>query len=96
MKLSKKTKINLSVLKALANDKRMAIFMILCEKNGADISASEIATRMGMLHNTLSGHLLILLKAELITFVKIGREHIYLIDNDNTFKELIAWLKNPR
>lgn len=78
--------------KALSDPIRREILEIL--KEGA-LSAGEIASRFDMTQATISYHLSILKKANLI-YERKEKNFIYYDLNASVFEEMILWLKQFR
>jgi ArsR family transcriptional regulator, arsenate/arsenite/antimonite-responsive transcriptional repressor len=68
------------MLSALAQPTRLEVFRLLvrCEPEG--MPAGEIARRLNVPHNTMSTHLTILSRAELISSERRGRSIVYRVD----------------
>lgn len=62
---------------ALAQPSRMAIFRLLVRAGPEGLQVSEISRRLGIVISTLSGHLLILRRANLLTATRHQREIHY-------------------
>ncbi|WP_337188609.1 metalloregulator ArsR/SmtB family transcription factor [Phenylobacterium sp.] len=67
----------IAALSALAHEGRMAVFRLLVRAGPAGMPAGEIARAAGMLANTLSSNLSILVAAGLVTSRREGRSVIY-------------------
>ncbi|MGL5084671.1 MAG: autorepressor SdpR family transcription factor [Clostridium sp.] len=77
-----------NTFKALSDPTRREILVIL--KEGKK-SAGEIAEKFEMTQATVSHHLSILKKADLITEEKIWK-HVYFELNVSVFEEVMMWL----
>lgn len=62
---------------ALAQGTRLAVFRLLVESEPDGLAAGEIARRLGVPQNTLSGHLGIPTRAELVTAERRSRSIVY-------------------
>ena len=69
-------------LAALAQDTRLSAFRLLVRAGHGGLPAGEIATALGVPHNTLSTHLAVLVRASLIGAERDGRRIIYRVDFD--------------
>lgn len=67
-------------LSALAQGSRLAVFRALVRAGPDGLPAGEIAREVGVLPNTLSSHMTILLQACLVTSRRNGRSIIYSAD----------------
>ena len=67
----------IAVLSALAQPSRLECFRLLVTREPEGLAAGEIAREMGIPQNTMSSHLAILARAELVTAVRCGRSIIY-------------------
>ncbi len=74
--------------KALSDPTRREILNLLKEK---DLSAGEIVEHFDMTGATISHHLSILKKANLITDTKKGK-YIYYELNLSVFEEILTWI----
>ena len=79
---------NIEVLKALASDCRLQIVCMLLEK---DMSAGEIAERLGVTPAALSYHLKLLKNADLVMEYK-SKNFIYYEINTTVLEDLILWI----
>ncbi len=70
----------LAQLCALAQDTRLAVFRLLMRVDADGLSAGEIAGRLSVAPNTLSGHLTALRLAGLIAQRREGRRLMYAAD----------------
>jgi DNA-binding transcriptional ArsR family regulator len=76
------------VFKALADPTRRKILDLLKDK---DLSAGEIADHFQMTKPSISNHLSILKKAELVLVEKKGQFMIYSL-NTTLFQDVIRWM----
>ncbi len=83
----------ISVLAALAQPTRLAIFRLLIKHEPVGITAGVIAETVGAPHNTLSSHLAILVRAGLLRSTREGRTIIYR-SNVEGMRSLIGFLVN--
>jgi DNA-binding transcriptional ArsR family regulator len=67
-------------LAALAQETRIGVFRLLAGAGAAGLPAGEVARRLGVPHNTMSGHLAILARAGLVAARREGRSMIYAAD----------------
>lgn len=81
----------LDALAALSQKTRLETFKLLVEEGHEGLLAGEIAERLGVLQNTMSTHLNILLKAELVRKERQGRAIRYCVDIQ-TMQGLLAYL----
>ncbi len=86
-------KINAAVgaLSALGHPGRLAAFRALVQAGGDGLAAGELARRLEVPANTLSGSLGILARAGLVTSRRHGRSIIYAADHA-MMAELLGWL----
>lgn len=75
-------------IKALGDDTRFALILLLKEKN---FFLSELSNKLSLSPATISHHAQILLKANLITIVVEGRKTFYKINHEK-IHELAKWL----
>jgi ArsR family transcriptional regulator len=76
------------IFKALNDSTRREILEILKSK---DLSAGEIADRFNMSKPSISHHLDILKRADLITFEKKGQFIIYSV-NTTVMEDILQWI----
>jgi DNA-binding transcriptional ArsR family regulator len=76
---------------ALAQPTRLSVFHLLVEHEPAGVPAGEIARHLGVPHNTMSSHLAILTRAELIEAKRQSRSIIYRARLD-TVRRLAGYL----
>jgi len=69
-----------SAFAALGHETRLNVFRLLIKAGHEGISAGRLAERAGILQNTLSAQLKILVQAELVTAERDGRTIIYRAD----------------
>jgi ArsR family transcriptional regulator, arsenate/arsenite/antimonite-responsive transcriptional repressor len=81
----------ISVLAALAQPTRLAIFRLLIKHEPVGITAGVIADTIGAPHNTLSTHLAILVRAGLLRSTRDGRTITYR-SNVEGMRALIGFL----
>ncbi len=81
----------LSALAALGQDTRLEVFRLLVRCGPQGIAVGEIANRLGIVQNTLSAHLKILVQADLIRADRDGRTIRYSADMTG-FRDLLAYL----
>ncbi|SHF36533.1 transcriptional regulator, ArsR family [Seinonella peptonophila] len=80
------------VFKALADPTRRMILDLLKDK---DLSAGDIANHFSMTKPSISNHLSILKKAELVLAEKQGQFIIYSL-NTTLFQDVIKWMLELR
>jgi DNA-binding transcriptional ArsR family regulator len=80
-----------SALSALAQESRLKVFRLLVRAGGEGMAAGAVADALHIPHNTLSTHLGVLARAELITARKEGRSVIYAVDLAGT-RRLLRFL----
>jgi ArsR family transcriptional regulator, arsenate/arsenite/antimonite-responsive transcriptional repressor len=85
------TKSAVASLSALAHEGRLAAFRLLVQAGRDGLAAGEIARRLGMLPNTLSASLNVLVQAGLIRSQRAGRSIIYTADYD-AMRDLLTFL----
>ena len=83
----------ISVLAALAQPTRLAIFKLLLKHEPVGITAGVIAETIGAPHNTISTHLAILVRAGLLRSARDGRSIVYRADVEG-MRALIGFLVN--
>jgi ArsR family transcriptional regulator, arsenate/arsenite/antimonite-responsive transcriptional repressor len=83
----------ISVLAALAQPTRLAVFKLLLKHEPIGVTAGVIADTVGAPHNTISTHLAILVRAGLLRSTREGRTIIYRADIDG-MRALIGFLVN--
>jgi arsenate reductase len=81
----------LDSLAALAHETRLDAFRLLVQAEPGGLLAGEIATRLGVIQNTMSGHLAALAHAGLVSARREGRAVRYGIDTD-AVRGLFAFL----
>lgn len=67
----------MQVMSALAQNTRLEVFRKLVAKLPEGMSSGELASATGAAANTMSAHLAILARADLVASDKIGRTVIY-------------------
>ncbi|ODV26560.1 MAG: transcriptional regulator [Rhodanobacter sp. SCN 68-63] len=85
------TKHAITVLSALAQESRLAVYRLLIEHAPDGLAASAIAERLGLANATLSFHLKELVHAGLITSRQEGR-FIYYAAALDTMNQLMGYL----
>jgi ArsR family transcriptional regulator, arsenate/arsenite/antimonite-responsive transcriptional repressor len=80
-----------SALSALAQESRLNIFRLLVQCGPEGMAAGDIARRLELPHNTLSFHIAILSRAQLLASRKDGRSIIYSVDLEGT-RKLLSFL----
>ena len=78
-------------LAALAQTTRLEAFRLLVKHEPDGLPAGEIASALGVPHNTMSSHLAVLARARLISSRKEGRSVIYAVNLEGT-RELLSFL----
>ena len=81
----------LAALAALAQEHRLKIYRSLVQASPDGMAAGNIATAVGIAHNTLSFHLDRLRDAGLIKPVRNGRSVIYTAQH-GTMRDLLGYL----
>jgi ArsR family transcriptional regulator len=81
----------IEALSALAQETRLDVFRLLVQSGPGGLSAGEILNQIGGPANTLSSHLGVLVRAELATSVRRGRNIIYR-PNFERVRELLFFL----
>ncbi len=82
---------SLAALSALGQGTRMEVFRLLVRAGDEGLPAGEIATRLGIVQNTMSTHLRILEHAGLVHTERAGRVVRYTADMTG-FRDLLAYL----
>lgn len=85
------TKQAITVLSALAQESRLAVYRLLVEHAPDGLAASMIAERLGFANATLSFHLKELVHADLLTSRQEGR-FVYYSVAMGTMSELMGYL----
>lgn len=80
-----------NVLSALAQPTRLQVFRMLVRGEPDGLAAGEIAQRLGVPHNTLSTHLSILARNELISVRRNSRRLIYCVEW-KSIREVLLYL----
>ena len=83
----------ISVLSALAQPTRLAIFRLLLKREPVGLAAGAIAEVVGAPHNSISTHLAILARAGLVHGARDGRTIVYRADIEG-MRSLIGFLVN--
>lgn len=76
---------------ALAQPSRMAIFRLLVRAGPDGLQVGEISRRLGIVPSTLSGHLAVLKRADLLTSRRRQRE-IHYAANLSVVNDLVGFL----
>jgi ArsR family transcriptional regulator len=83
----------LAALAALGQPTRLEIFRLLMRREPRGLAAGAIAEAVGLPHNTLSSHISILARADLVHGTRNGRSIVYRA-NVEGMQALIAFLVN--
>lgn len=67
---------------ALAQETRLEAFRLLVRFEPEGLAAGEIARQLGVPHNTMSAHLAVLARADLVVFQRQSRSVIYRANLD--------------
>ena len=78
-------------LGGLAQESRLKVFRLLIQAGTSGMAAGEIAKAVGIPKNTMSSHLAILSRANLIQARKEGRSMIYAVNFEGT-RSLLSFL----
>ena len=78
-------------LGGLAQETRLKVFRLLVRAGFNGMAAGDIAEAVGIPKNTLSSHLAILARANLVQARKEGRSMIYAVDLEGT-RALLSFL----
>jgi len=81
----------IDALAALANETRLAAFRLLLRDAPGELAAGDIASRLGIVQNTMSNHLAVLARTGLISARKEGRNVLYRAE-PAAMRTLLAWL----
>ncbi len=81
----------LASFSALSQPTRLAVFRLLVRHEPDGLPAGEIARRLDVPHNTLSSHLAVLARAELVVGRRDSRQIIYRVRLEQT-RALVAFL----
>lgn len=81
----------IDALSALAQPTRLDVFRLLVRHEPTGLPAGEVAEMLGTPQNTMSAHLAILARAELIRGERRGRSIVYRADLDG-FRALTLFL----
>ena len=81
----------LAGLSALAQESRLKVFRLLVQCGPEGMAAGEIARQLKLPHNTLSSHIGILSRANLVKSRKESRSIIYSVDQEG-MRELLSFL----
>lgn len=80
-----------NALGGLAQESRLKVFRLLVRSGRDGMAAGDIARTLGVPKNTMSSHLGILSRAELVHVRKEGRSMIYAVDLEGT-RSLLSFL----
>jgi DNA-binding transcriptional ArsR family regulator len=80
-----------TALTALGQDTRLEVFRLLVRSQPEGLPAGEIASRLGIVQNTMSAHLKVLSQAGMIWPQRDGRVIRYLADMAG-IRDLLAYL----
>jgi DNA-binding transcriptional ArsR family regulator len=78
---------------ALSQDTRLQAFRLLVRHEPDGLAAGEIARQLDVPHNTMSSHLSVLTRAELVFSQRQSRSIIYRVNLDR-IQEMIRFLVN--
>lgn len=81
----------IETLSALAHETRLAAFRLLLKAAPGELPAGDIAARLGIVQNTMSSHLAILVRTGLISGRRDGRNMFYRAE-PTAMRTLLAWL----
>jgi|ERR1700722_5036490 ArsR family transcriptional regulator len=81
----------IAALAALAHEHRLAAYRLLVQAGPNGLAAGLIAERLGIAPSSLTFHLQLLLRAELVTQRRLSRQLIYAA-NFESMNTLIAYL----
>lgn len=81
----------IAALGALAQESRLKVFRLLMRAGRKGLPAGEIARALSVPNNTMSSHLAILSRAQLVQARKEGRSVIYAVDLEGT-RALLSFL----
>lgn len=70
----------IAVMSALAQPVRLEAVMALAHAGAAGMNVNDLAAATGALQNTMSAHMAILARADLVEATKKGRETIYRLN----------------
>jgi ArsR family transcriptional regulator len=76
---------------SLAQESRLKVFRLLAQVGSDGMTAGDIAKAVGVPKSTMSSHLAVLARANLIKARKEGRSMIYAIDLEGT-RALLSFL----
>lgn len=86
-----KQELAIDAFSALAQPTRLEAFRLLVKQEPDGLPAGEIARRLDVPHNTMSTHLAILTRADLITAERHSRSMIYRVEL-RTVRRLVLFL----
>jgi DNA-binding transcriptional ArsR family regulator len=78
-------------LGALAQESRLKVFRLLVRAGPSGMAAGDIARTLDVPSNTMSSHLAVLSRAQLVASRKDGRSIIYAVDLEGT-RALLSYL----
>jgi ArsR family transcriptional regulator, arsenate/arsenite/antimonite-responsive transcriptional repressor len=81
----------INALSALAQESRLKVFRLLLRVGSEGMAAGDIARKLAVPHNTLSVHLTVLARANLVYARKEGRSVIYAANLEGT-RALLTYL----
>jgi DNA-binding transcriptional ArsR family regulator len=70
-------KVAVNALSALGHETRLSVFRTLVQAGPQGVAAGELASRLGVVANTMSAHLNVLDHAGLVQSRRVGRSIIY-------------------
>jgi DNA-binding transcriptional ArsR family regulator len=82
---------SLAVLSALAQSTRLAVFRLLVSHEPQGMAAGDVAVAIDVPQNTMSAHLAVLARAQLVATERSGRSIIYRARLD-TLRALMVFL----
>lgn len=81
----------IETLSALAHETRLSAFRLLLKAAPGELAAGDISARLGIVQNTMSSHLAILVRTGLISARRDGRNMFYRAETA-AMRTLLAWL----
>ena len=84
----------ITVMSALAQPTRLAVFTLLARAGAGGMTAGGLAQKIGTPANTMSAHLLILSQAGLVTSRRSGRNILYEGNSDGVRKLIVFLTKS--
>ena len=85
---------SVATLSALAQPTRLEVFRMLVRSEPEGLAAGEIAKKLNVPHNTMSTHLAILERAELISSQRQSRSIVYRVDLTSVRSLIVYLLKD--